>query len=404
MRKKALIRKTIQKRAEDLKTLQEQRADKIQQMKDLSDTAETEKRAFSEEEETQFDALEKDVQAIDKTIERIERARAIKLKITTNKEHKDLEEKELEEREERAFEAYIRKSCGADNVQERAGEQNLTMGNNGAIVPTTIANRIITAVKDICPIYARATMYHVNGTLKVPVWGKANTSHDITVGYQEEFTELTADSGRFTSIDLSGYLAGALTLIGRTVANNTQVNVVSFIIGEMAKAIAEFLEKELLTGTTKAQGALNTTNKITAASATAITADELISLQASVKQAYQKDACWIMNPTTFTMLRKLKDGNNRYLLQDDITGEFPYRLLGKPVYVSDNMPDAKADAKTVLYGDLSGLSVNMRENVQIQVLQEKYATQHAVGIVAWFEFDSKITDAQKLAVLVMKNG
>ena len=404
MRKKALIRKTIQKRAEDLKTLQEQRADKIQQMKDLSDTAETEKRAFSEEEETQFDTLEKDVQAIDKTIERIERARAIKLKITTNKEHKDLEEKELEEREERAFEAYIRKSCGADNVQERAGEQNLTMGNNGAIIPTTIANRIITAVKDICPIYARATMYHVNGTLKVPVWGKANTSHDITVGYQEEFTELTADSGRFTSIDLSGYLAGALTLIGRTVANNTQVNVVSFIIGEMAKAIAEFLEKELLTGTTKAQGALNTTNKITAASATAITADELISLQASVKQAYQKDACWIMNPTTFTMLRKLKDGNNRYLLQDDITGEFPYRLLGKPVYVSDNMPDAQVDAKTVLYGDLSGLSVNMRENVQIQVLQEKYATQHAVGIVAWFEFDSKITDAQKLAVLVMKNG
>ena len=96
MRKKALIRKTIQKRAEDLKTLQEQRADKIQQMKDLSDTAETEKRAFSEEEETQFDTLEKDVQAIDKTIERIERARAIKLKITTNKEHKDLEEKELE--------------------------------------------------------------------------------------------------------------------------------------------------------------------------------------------------------------------------------------------------------------------------------------------------------------------
>ena len=96
-------------------------------------------------------------------------------------------------------------------------------------------------------------MYHVNGTLKVPVWGKAKTSHDITVGYQEEFTELTADSGKFTSIDLTGYLAGALTLIGRTVANNAQINVVSFIIGEMAKAIAEFLEKELLTGTTKAR-------------------------------------------------------------------------------------------------------------------------------------------------------
>ena len=77
--------------------------------------------------------------------------------------------------EERAFESYIRGACGDGSVQVRAGEQNLTMGNNGAIIPTSIANRIITEVRDICPIFARATMYHVNGTLKVPVWGKANT-------------------------------------------------------------------------------------------------------------------------------------------------------------------------------------------------------------------------------------
>ena len=109
-----------------------------------------------------------------------------------------------------------------------------------------------------------------------------------------------------------------------------------------------------------------------------------------------------MHPDTFTALRKLKDGNGRYLLQDDITGEFPYRLLGKPVFVSDNMPKMAAGSKAVLYGDLSGLSVNMRENIQIQILLEKYATQHAVGFVAWFEFDSKVTDAQKLVALQMK--
>lgn len=403
MRKKVSIKKNLQMRAEDLKSLQEQRSEYIQQMKTLSDTAETEKRAFSEEEESQFDELEKKVQSIDKTIERVERARALKLKTPSNEKHEDLTEKEQQEKEERAFEYYIRKSCGAENLQLRAGEQNLTMGNNGAIIPTSIANRIITTIRDICPIFSKATMYHVNGTLKVPVWGKANDTHGITVGYQEEFTELTADSGKFTSIDLTGYLAGALVLIGRSVANNAQVDVVSFVVTEMAKEIAAFLEKELLIGTSgKTQGALDTTNVVTAASQTAITADELISLQASVKQAYQADACWIMSPTTFTALRKLKDGNNRYLLQDDFTSEFPYRLLGKPVYVSDNMPEAAASAKAVLYGDLSGLSVNMRENIQIQVLQEKYATQHAVGVVAWFEFDSKVTDSQKLAVLTMK--
>lgn len=400
MRKKAIVRQYMQYRAEDLKSLTEQRADLVQQMKDLTSTAETEKRAFSEEEDQQFDDLDKRVKALDSTIEKLERARDLKLNATNTERHEDLKQEELEER---AFANYIRRECGATDLEVRAGEQNITMGNNGAVIPTTIANRIITAVKDICPIYSRATIYNVKGTLKVPVWGKANTTHDIAVGYQEEFTDITADSGKFTSIDLSGYLAGALTLIGKSVANNAQVDVVSFIITEMSKAIAEFLEKELLIGTSgKAQGALSTSNTVTAASATAITADELIGTQAAIKQAYQADACWIMHPDTFTAFRKLKDGNNRYLLQDDFTSEFPYRLLGKPVFVSDNMPKMAAGNKAVLYGDMTGLSVNMRENVEIQVLMEKYATQHAVGIVSWFEFDSKVTDNQKLVTVSMK--
>lgn len=400
MRKKTIVRQYMQYRAEDLKGLTEQRAELVQQMKDMTSAAETEKRAFSEEEDKKFDDLDKQVNALDSTIEKMERAR--ELKLNTNTKNKQ-EEPKQEELEERAFANYIRRACGATDLEVRAGEQNMTMGNNGAVIPTTIANRIISTVKDICPIFSRATIYNVKGTLKVPVWGKANTTHDIAVGYQEEFTDITADSGKFTSIDLTGFLAGALTLIGKSVANNAQVDVVSFIITEMSKAIAEFLEKELLIGTeNKAQGALSTTNTVTAAAVSAITADELISTQAAIKQAYQANACWIMHPDTFTALRKLKDGNNRYLLQDDFTSEFPYRMLGKPVFVSDNMPKMEAGKKAVLYGDMTGLSVNMRENVEIQVLMEKYATQHAVGIVAWFEFDSKVTDNQKIVTISMK--
>ena len=403
MRRKAKVKKWMQRRADDLKSLIEQRADLVQEMNDLTNTAETEKRAFTPEEDAKFDELEGKVKTLDTTIEKMERARSLKMKGAKKDEKEDLTEKEQAEKEERAFANYIRSCCGEQVLETRAGEQNLTMGNNGAIIPTTIANRIINTVRDICPLYAKATIYHVNGTLKIPVWGKANTTHGIKVGYQEEFTEIIADSGKFSSIDLSGYLVGALTLIGKTVVNNAQVDAVSFIVTEMAKEIAAFIEKELLIGTSgKAQGALDVDNTVETASATAITMDDLITVQASVKQAYQKNACWVVNSATFTAFRKLKDGNNRYLLQDDITGEFPYRLLGKPVYVSDNMPVVAAGTKPVLYGDLSGLSVNVRENVQIQVLQEKYATQHAVGVVAWLELDSKVSDSQKMATLTMK--
>ena len=74
------------------------------------------------------------------------------------------------------------------------------------------------------------------------------------------------------------------------------------------------------------------------------------------------------------------------------------------LYLSDNMPTIASAAKAVLYGDYSGLSVNIRENMTVEVLREKYATQHAIGVVAWMELDSKVSDPQKLATLVMSTG
>lgn len=393
------LEKRVKELRATLKGLVEQRADLEAELQAIIDGAKAETRAITTEEQQKFDEIEQKIKDIDATIAAEERASKISQKKPVESNNETVEQKEI-----RAFANWVRKEAGLPVLEERAGEQNVTMGNNGAIVPTTIANMIIKAVKDICPIYAKATIYHVKGTLKVPVWGKANTTHDIAVGYQSEFTDITADAGAFTSVDLTGYLAGALTLIGKSVINNGDVDVVNFIVSQMAEEIAAFIEKELLTGSgsSAATGALSATNTLTTAASTAITADELIDLQAKIKQVYQANACWIMHPSTFTAIKKLKDGNNRYLLQDDYTSEFPYRLLGKPVYLSDNMPTVAAGAKTVLYGDLSGLSVNMREDVQIQILLEKYATQHAVGVVSWFEFDSKVTDNQKLAVLVQK--
>ena len=379
-----------------IKKLLEARAKALEELKKIQEKASTEERAYSDEEQKRFAELEKQINDIDATIAAEERAANISVVDAVKTESQPSQEV----LEERAFGAYVM----GRSSELRAGEQNITMSNNGAIIPVTIANRIIKKVTDICPVFRGAIRYNVKGTLKIPVWGKANSTHDIAVGYQTEFTEITADSGKFTSVDLSGYLAGALVLIGNSVENNGSFSVVNFIVNQMAEEIAIFLEKELLTGTgsNAAQGAVHTTNGITATSATAVTSDELITLQAQIKQAYQANACWTMNTATFTAIKKLKDSDGKYLLQNDLSEGFPYRLLGKPVYISDNMPAMAAGAKAILYGDYSGLSVNMRENISIEVLREKYATQHAIGVNALFEFDSKVADSQKLAVLTMK--
>lgn len=382
---------------EFLKKMRENREEKVKALENVLNAAKTENRAMTAEEQASFDAIEKEIADIDKTIEAEERA--AKAKNTKETGDNGAEQETQEELEERAFVKYV--LGAAAGLEERAGELNLTMANNGAIVPTSIANKIIKKVKDISPILSRATVYYLTGELKVPVYG-ASSGHDVKVAYSDDFTELTADAGKFTSVDLKGYLVGALTLIGRKLKTNAMFNVADFIVNYMAEEIAAFLEGELLNGTTsKMEGALSTTNEKTAAAAAAITADELIDLQAQVKQAFQSEACWIMHPETFTAVKKLKDGQSRYLLQDDFSGEFPYRLLGKPVFVSDNMPKIATGAKTVLYGDMSGLSVKIAEQLEIEVLREKYATQHAIGVVAWMEVDSKVTDSQRMAVLKM---
>lgn len=371
------------------------------QLTAMLDKVKNEERAFSDEEQAEFKKLEDEISALDATIKAEERAQNI---TDTNVPDPALPavQPTQEQLEERAFVDFLNGRI----TEMRTGEQNVDWTNNSAsIVPVTIANRIIDAVVDLCPILAGADVYHEKGTLQIPKWTLANNTHDVTVGYAAEFTPLTPDSGKFTHIDLGGYLAGSLVLIGKSVINNAVVDVTSFIIRKIAEKTAQFIEHELLvgSGSSAAQGATKTSNVVTTATSGTITFDDLVKLQSAVKQAHQKNACWTMAPDTFTAVKLLKDTNARPLIEPDATKAFPYILLGKPVHLSDNMPAVGANALSILYGDYSGLSVNFRENIAIEILREVYHTMHAIGIDCWFEFDSKVTDEQKLAVLKIKS-
>ena len=296
-----------------------------------------------------------------------------------------------EQREEKAFADYVRNRVS----NERAN--SMTLSDNGAVIPTTIANRIIRKVYDICPILERSTKYNVKGKLELPYYDVGTTT--ITVDWATEFEDLTSAVGKLKSIELSGYLAGALVLISNSLINNAQFDIVAFIVEEMAYSIKRFIEGVLLNGGGSVDGLSGATNITTTAAATAITSDELILLKDSIKDEFQDNAIWIMSPATRTALRLLKDDVGRYLLQDDITSPFGTVLFGKPVYVSDNMPDIAAATKVIFYGDMRCLATKFSEEMNIQVLREKYATMHATGVVGWLEFDAAVQQQQGLAVL-----
>lgn len=310
------------------------------------------------------------------------------------KEKRELEQRELNDR--LAFEAYIR-----GTINER--DTNLTKGDNGAVIPATIADKIIRKVYDICPVLEKSSKYNVKGTLTIPYYDDASPEDHITVAYASEFSALASHVGEFKStVSLTGFLAGALVKISRSLINNSQFNIVDKVIDLMSLDIARFIEGELLNGTEyKVAGLSALTNSLTAQSASAITADEVVKLHDKVKDVYQNGAIWVMSPATRTALRLLKDEMGRYLLQDDISAPFGTTLLGKPVYVSDNMPEIATGNTVIYYGDFTGLATKFSEEINIQVLREKYADEHADGVIGWFEFDATVEDQQKIAKLVM---
>ena len=316
----------------------------------------------------------------------------------TDDKKRSIEEAAKAAAEERAFEAYIRGKA----MNNRDTDVNLTPANNGAVIPTTIANKIIKKVYNICPILEKSSKYNIKGNLDIPFYPKSDESL-ITVAYHDEFEELVSTNGDFDKISLGGFLAGVLSKVSRSLINNAAFDIVGFVVDEMAYAIKRFIEKELLIGTDgKVEGLSGLTNAITTAAADKITADEVIDLHDAIKDEYQNGAIWIMSPATRTALRKLKSSTGYYLLNDDISTPFGTSILGKPVYVSDNMPDYTEDGEVAIYyGDMSGLATKFSEEINIEVLREKYATQHAVGIVGWFEFDAKVENEQKIAKLVM---
>ncbi|MEL3956916.1 phage major capsid protein [Caldifermentibacillus hisashii] len=374
-------------------TLLEQRNSLLDEMDNLVKKAKEETRAFTDEENNRFDEIKAEIAKIDKTLAAEEEARSLEKKEV--KKLGELEEKESAEI--RALANYIR------GVVEERADVNLTTGDNGAVIPTSIANKIIKKVHDLSPVYQLATRYNVRGTLTIPYYDE--TTQNITMAYADEFTELESTSGKFGNISLTGFLAGVLSKVSKSLINNSDFDIVNFVVDAMAQSIARFIEKELLNGTTdKVAGLSTVTQSVTASAQTAITTDELIDLQETIPDSLQGPAIWIMNKKTRTAIRKLKDNDGNYILNKDATSQWGYTLFGKDVYTSESMPEMEAGKTAVYYGDMSGLAVKLSENINIEVLREKFATQHAIGVVGWVEFDSKVENAQKVAKLVMASA
>ena len=386
----------------ELKKLMEQRAAKQAEMKAMLDKAGAEERALNKDERESFDKLESEIRDLDGTINAIQAQRDIELNAPKDEAEDDKDEakesaESTDEAEERAFADYIR-----GNYDEIRSAVNMTKGDNGAVIPSSIANKIIEEIIDICPIFADADRYNVKGSLSIPYYDEGTSA--IQMEYADEFTDGESKSGKFLNITLTGYLGRAICDVSKSLINNSQFDIVSFVVKRMALAAAKFIEGELLNGTDdKIEGLSTLTPAVVTADKSKVTVEELIDLQESIPDAYQSNAYWIMNKKTRTAIRKFKTAEGEFILNRDLNSRWGYTLLGKDVYCSDAVAELGTASKDVIfYGDMKGLAVKVSEDINVEVLRETKARQHAVEVLGFVELDAKVQNAQMVSKMTTK--
>ncbi|HOX15832.1 MAG TPA: phage major capsid protein [Smithellaceae bacterium] len=123
-----------------------------------------------------------------------------------------------------------------------------------------------------------------------------------------------------------------------------------FITGNGVSRVKGIIDSALMVA--NASWEYGKTGYIAGGSATLLNnADKLVDLQHALKPVYRQNGTWLMNDTTFSVIRKFKDGDGNYLWRPGLLENAADTLLGKPIAIDDNMPDIGADTYPIAFGD-----------------------------------------------------
>ena len=372
---------------------------------------------LSEEDTATYDKMEQDVMNLGKEIERLERQAAIDAELSkatstplTGKPGAKMGKDETE-KTGRASDEYKGSFWNAMRVKAPMPSvlnalQEGTDSEGGYLVPDEFERTLVEALEEENVF---RTLAHVirtsSGDRKIPVVASKGSASwvDEEGAYQES-------DDAFSQVSIGAYKLGTMIKVSEELLADSVFDLEAYISKEFARRIGAREEESFFNGDGKGKplGILAATGGaevgVTAASATAITADEVIDLFYSLKAPYRKNAVWVLNDATVKQIRKLKDSTGQYLWQPALVAGTPDTILGRPVKTSAFMPVAAAGAKTIAFGDFKYYWIADRQGRTFKKLSELYAANGQVGFMGTQRVDGKLILPEAIKVLQQKSG
>ncbi len=392
--------------------LREKRNAVWERAKNFLDTHRNENGLLSAEDDATYEKMEKEIADYGKEIARLERQSALDAQLSqpistpiTSKPIAVVEN----EKTGKASDNYRKNFWNAMRQKNPLPEtvnalQIGTDSEGGYLCPDEYEKTLVAALEEENIFRKLAKVIQTSsGDKKIPVVATKGTASWID---EEGAFEESDDS--FGLLSIGAYKLGTMIKVSEELLNDSVFDLENYITNEFARRIGNKEEEAFLNGdgVGKPLGILASTGGaetgVTAASATAITADELIDLFYSLRAPYRKGATWIMNDLTVKAIRKLKDGNGQYLWQPSLTAGTPDMILGHALNTSTYMPELGAGAKSILFGDYSYYWIADRQGRSFKRLNELYAATGQVGFLASQRVDGKLILPEAIKVLAMK--
>ena len=391
--------------------LREKRAKLWDTTKAFLDSRRNDQGILSAEDTATYEKMESDVVSLGKEIERLERQAVLDLELAkptsgaiTNRPGQS-QDPEKTGRASSEYKAAFWKAMKEKTAFEvKNALQVGTDSEGGYLAPDEFERTLVEALQEENLFRQLATLITTSsGDRKIPVVASKGTA-----SWVDEEGAIPESDDAFGQVSIGAYKLATMIKVSQELLNDSVFNLERYIAREFGRRIGAKEEEAFFIGdgTGKPTGIFHSTGGagvgVTAASASAITIDEIMDLFYSLKSPYRKNAVFITNDATIKAIRKLKDGNGQYLWQPSVTAGQPDNLLNRPLKTSAYVPVIASAAKTIAFGDFSYYWVADRQGRSFQRLNELFAATDQVGFKATQRVDGKLILAEAVKVLQMK--
>lgn len=404
---------------QQIKAIREKRGEILTDMRSILTTAEARpeaERDLTAEERGNFDRLNTEAEKLKSRAEDLQRAYDLESDLRSdadprrgeidNAEQRDGEDsaEQREERRAKDFDLFLRHGTIRAGLEQR----NVVTTGMGVVGPRAFSTKLIDSMKYFAGVREAGcqTFPTSDGNqLTVPTGDDTGNTGRVVAeaAANTNVTEPTLGVVQFAAYGVQS----DWVKVSREMLQDAAFDVVGYIGKILAQRLGRKSNTLYTVGTNSSQpqgfatASTGATVGKTLASTTAITYDEWIDFTHSVDRAYRKNpsTAFQFHDTTLAALRKLKDGDSRYIWLAGQAGE-PDQISGYR-YVVNNDMDTPAAAKNIAaFGDWeAGYGVRDVANIEIVRANELFIQNSLIGFNAWLRTDGKILDTKAIRLL-----